>query len=258
MKIAILGSSPHVAKAPFNDPDWEIWVANMFTLPRIDRYFQFHTDQDLAPNTGLMDWMKARDKPIYMRASRADIPASIEYPLHVMMAKYGTWFFTSTVAYMLALALETEGVEEIGLWGIDMQHREEYRAQRPGCHFFLQLAKMRGIKLTVPPECELLIEHDLYMFGRNDRMYARTIARKTELQRRYDQIAAAKNDLIMQRCMVKGKLELTTSEEQARAILEDLDRKEPGIDRDLLILGGALELIHHIELNWFCGGLDEH
>lgn len=250
MKIALIGSAPSWSQAPFNDPSWEIWACNARDYPRIDRYFQFHPDQDLEIYPGLIDWMKARKDPVYLRHARADVPASITYPLDTLKAKYGSWFFTSSVAYMLALALEQEGLEEIGLWGITMQDSEEYRAQRPGCHFFLQLAKMRGIKLTVPPDCEMLTDGALYLYDRNHRLYAKIMACKTDFVNRQNGLQQTKNNLIMRMCMLKGALEVTLPKDQIEAQLAECVAQQPAIERDLIMVDAVLQLMAHAEESW--------
>ena len=84
-----------------------------------------------------------------------EIPNALAYPVNDMVEKYGPFFFTSSLSWMFAQALEREGVEEIGLWGVDMSAHEEYGLQRPGCQYFITLAMQRGIKVTIPPESDL-------------------------------------------------------------------------------------------------------
>lgn len=199
---------------------------------------------------GLLDWIKKRKDPVYMQAERADVPASVAYPLKQITEKYGTWFLTSSVSMMLALALEQENLEELGLWGITMDHTEEYRAQKPGAHFFLQVAKMRGLKITVPPECELLTDGGVYLYNRNHRLYSKVIARKEEFQRRVAELQVVKQRAIMTKTMLTGALTLSMTKEEMEAEMAKVDAQLPGFERDLLTLDGALQLIDHIEKNW--------
>lgn len=120
MKIGILGTAHTFHQAPFNDTSWELWACNLGQPPRWDRWFQLHNDEVIDGNAGHRDWLAAQDKPVYLQKPRADIPNALVYPLPAMTAKYGTWFFTSTIALMMALALEDGGLTEIGLWGVDM------------------------------------------------------------------------------------------------------------------------------------------
>jgi hypothetical protein len=58
-------------------------------------------------------------------------------------------YFTSSVAFMIALAIE-EGFKEIGLWGIDLIVGDEYFYQKPCAEFWLGVAHGKGITITLP------------------------------------------------------------------------------------------------------------
>jgi len=69
-----------------------------------------------------------------------------------------------------------------------MAATEEYGYQRPGCHYFVMLAKERGIKITVPPESDLLAPSAQYGYVMGSVKWKKLMARRAELQGR---IAAA-------------------------------------------------------------------
>lgn len=159
-KVAIVGFSPStVSDAPYADEAWEIWGMNQLYryLPRLTRWFEIHADylSDAVPDTDYLHWLRTCPVPIYMCTRDPTIPSLIEYPRAEMVKYFGRDFFTSTVSYMLALALY-EGFEEIGLWGIDMVADEEFGYQRDGCSWLLGIAEGRGVTLTLPPESALL------------------------------------------------------------------------------------------------------
>jgi hypothetical protein len=52
----------------------------------------------------------------------------------------------------------------IGLWGIDMQASEEYRAQRPGFQHFITEAIRLKIPIGVPPQSDILQPPPVYGF----------------------------------------------------------------------------------------------
>ncbi len=54
-----------------------------------------------------------------MQAALPEFPNSVEYPLKEMVAKYGPFWWTSQLAYMIALAIEQKPAA-IGLYGVDM------------------------------------------------------------------------------------------------------------------------------------------
>lgn len=116
-----------------------------------------------------------------------EVPGAIRLPVEELCEKYGPFFFTSSLSWMMAMALEVPGVTEIGLWGVDMSAGEEYGLQRPGCHHFIQLAHDRGIKVTIPPESDLLQPPFWYGVTENTPMMIKLTARRLELSNRKTQ-----------------------------------------------------------------------
>lgn len=159
---------------------------------RADAWFEIHDLSD--PTVCTPDYVAALarlDRPVYTIAPDPRIPKSVAYPRAEMVSKYGPYFFTSSLSWMFALALEQEGIEEIGLWGVDMASHEEYGLQRPGCQFFVMLALGRGIKVRVPPQSDLLAPQMQYGFHSTTPMYRKLIARKAELEQRVAVAASA-------------------------------------------------------------------
>jgi len=158
-KVAIVGFSPSTLDlAPFDDQSWEIWGENQLYrfIPRATRWFEMHEDPlaDQVPGTDYAKWMRECPMPLYMIRHNPDYPNSIEYPIEPLAAHFGE-YFASSVSYMIALAI-AEGMEEIGVWGVDMIHESEYGYQKPACEYLLGYAKGKGIKVHVPAESALL------------------------------------------------------------------------------------------------------
>ena len=153
-KIALVGAhSDTNLDAPYQDPEWEIWACsgkNVHALPRWDVWFELH-----VPLGGeyYVDWL--RNQPIVYVRELADLPGQCLYPEAEMREQFGQFFFTSSIAYMMALAISHEP-DEIGLWGVHMGIGEEYAYQKPGCQYFIQKALDKGIEITVPPQSKLL------------------------------------------------------------------------------------------------------
>src|SRR5690606_6566767 len=62
-------------------------------------------------------------------------PGTKPYPVQEAIALMGNRrYFTSSFSYMLAHAI-LEGVDEIGIWGVDLVTDEEYTRQRPAAEF---------------------------------------------------------------------------------------------------------------------------
>lgn len=186
-KIALIGSAPSSVKlAPYDDPSWEIWGCSPGAsahVKRVDRWFEIHRWEPDKPwfEKQYIDFMAGLHCPVYMIDHVPEIPGSVPYPKHAILEKYGKYFFTSSLSWMLALALEEKDLEEIGIWGVDMSAQEEWQFQRSGCQYFIQLAKSRGIKVTIPPEADLIQPPVLYGFSEAEPMAIKLTARAYEL-----------------------------------------------------------------------------
>lgn len=206
--IALVGSAPSsVRLAPYNSPDWKIWGCSpgvYGVAPRIDCWFELHRYEPGQPwfSPEYCQWMARGPFPVIMAEKRPEIPSSVELPVDELVAKYGPYFFTSSLAWMFAMAIEA-GAEKIGLWGVDMAATDEYGYQRAGCQFFAMLARARGIEVGVPPESCLLRPPPLYGVSELDHDRIKLLARKRELEARLNQrqaeAQAAQNETIFLR-----------------------------------------------------------
>jgi hypothetical protein len=163
--IAIVGAHPGTrGQAPFDDPRWQVWSLSAYNhghIPRHDLWFELH-DPDFI-NTGFpefYDWL-AEQPAVMTRDAVPDWPGSRAYPKDEMLAKYGGFFFTSSIAWMLALAME-QWPDAIGLWGVEMVAADEWGYQRAGCHHFMQIAKHSKIDVIVPEGSHLMMPPPLY------------------------------------------------------------------------------------------------
>lgn len=100
-----------------------------------------------------MEFLRNCDIPVYMQEIDTEIPTSVRYPLGEIVDRFGG-YFTSTVPYMIALALH-EDVDEIGLLGIYLTSEVEYAAHRPCVEYWLGMAKGMGVKVVLPNDCDL-------------------------------------------------------------------------------------------------------
>lgn len=219
MKIALLGSAPSSRMlAPFNDPDWEIWTcspANM-VLPRSDVFFEIHgidtTLREAEYNTpypghpiSYIDWCKRHPK-VYMQEVRPEFPGAVKYPMEEMSRRFGDYFWTSSLAYMLALAI-VKKPEVIGLWGVDMSASDEWQHQRPGCHYFIQEARRAGIEIYAPPESDILFPPTPYGYREASRMWWKMNTRWKELAGKHQSIMQQMVELKKQQTILEGALD---------------------------------------------------
>jgi hypothetical protein len=166
MKVALMGTAPSSMElAPFDDPDWEIWACSPGCMynPRADVYFDLHRylPGGVSFPFEYCDFLKNFEGRVWMTQVVEEIPNSEEFPWEELVEKYGPYFFTSSLSWMMAMAIEM-GATEIGLWGVDMAAATEYKDQKLGCQYFSTLAVAKGIKVTVPPESDLFRPNPLY------------------------------------------------------------------------------------------------
>jgi len=165
-KVAIVGGAPSRRLAPVGDRSWQIWGlgTERFKLPRADRWFEMHSEQQLIyyydkirgkKFDAHMRFLASLKCPVYMQKRHPRIPNSVAYPLDAVLKDCGRCF-TSSVSYILGLAIH-EKFQGIGMWGVDMTSKEEYRYQWAAVRYLLALARARGIYVYLPPGCPITI-----------------------------------------------------------------------------------------------------
>ena len=173
-KVAICGFAESYKSAPFNDASVDIWGLNELHkyLPRWHRWFELHdaetlgvTARDLSEGEQRrhLAWLKQdHGKPIYMQPAFCDgrFPNAVPYPLDRMIARFGR-YFASSIAYMLALAID-EGYDWIGLYGVDLASDVEYPGQRPNAEYLVGMARGLGRTVVVAERSALLKTGHLY------------------------------------------------------------------------------------------------
>lgn len=237
-KIAIVGTAPSKRDAPYKDKAWEIWGCNRscFDLKRWDRLFEIHRKWNM--DSSLWD----HDHKEYFEDLKAvkmpqDVvstmpiggAANLVIDRDALFTKYGAIWFSSSLAYMLAWALEQKP-KEIGIWGVEMESHEEYVVQFAGCRHFIDLARALGIKVTMPDSCMLMREPHAYP----DR-FETVLALSYEAKARaiYNRLEKSKDVLW---AMVDASVE-------SPADLAVINRLRRGIER----LRGNIESIQHFK-----------
>jgi hypothetical protein len=191
--VSIVGfASSSRGQAPYNDPGHEIWTMNHAPLSFIPTWhvlFELHTLEHLQKVSShgteaspYMKWLSEQPGPedpkhcpIYMQQHHDSIPASVAIPREEMNAWFAERggnikgcfagdYYTSTISYMLALAI-MQGREEIHLYGIDLLQDEEYAYQRPGCEYLVGFARGMGIKVYIPEQSALCAANYVYGYS---------------------------------------------------------------------------------------------
>jgi hypothetical protein len=122
-----------------------------------------------------------------------EMPNAHMIPHVPLRAKYGDYFFTSSLAWMAAMAIEAillsahkgdVGPHSIGFWGVDMAANEEYGYQRAGCQYFAQIAEGLGIEVVIPKESDLMTPPPLYGLSERTHRGVKLTSRKAEIDNR--------------------------------------------------------------------------
>lgn len=221
MKIAIMGSAPSsVQLAPFKNSDYHAWTQGRIdsltrayrsvpgdfdiwgcspacwaSIPRATRWFEVHRWEPGKAwfSHEYCQFLIDFKGPVYTGGKIEEIPNHVVYPIDRIEEKFSSYFLTSSIALMLALAIdeiETKGVTDddvIGLWGVDMSAFEEWGYQRPGCQFFVLEALRRGIGVYLPEESDLMRPMPVYGISEWDHNYIKLTSRARDLSERANQ-----------------------------------------------------------------------
>lgn len=213
LKVALVGTAPSSRMlAPFGDNSWQIWACspgNQGILPRVDAWFELHGNLLWPENqhygVPYIEWLKKQPFPVYMQ-DKSYVDTAIVFPKDEMVKEFGKDFFTSSFAWMMALAI-TKGATEIALYGIDMASRDEYILQRPGFFFFKQKAQERGIKVFAPHESDIMQSPGLYGYSDVTPLGRKILARESEIKQRVAQMDGQIAQLSENRTYLRGALE---------------------------------------------------
>jgi hypothetical protein len=150
-KLAIVGSGHNTrSDAPFDDLSFDIWVFNEAAqsewCKRWSACFQMHEPEIYTghntKNANHWPWLQeTHGKPIYMQERDERVPDSVAYPLDEAKALAGVQMFTTSFAYMAALAI-LQGYEEIRIYGVELS-ASEYEYQASGYLFWFGFLRGR-------------------------------------------------------------------------------------------------------------------
>jgi len=159
-KICILGTSPTSKNlAPFDEDDVEFWVLAQDNPKRADLVFEIHDfTEDYTEVMAKQNLDKFHCPKITM--NKIEGIDSQAYPLNrvqKLLKEYGVneEYITSSIGYMLLMAILEPTVREVYIYGVDMSGEGEYALQRPNCEFLIGILLGRGVKVIVPKESSL-------------------------------------------------------------------------------------------------------
>lgn len=224
-RIALVGTAGSATHAPYDDESWEIWgvSARGDYVTRANRWFELHRlsgePKDWADLWRATIKTFSHDVELLMFYPENDLgPRVTVYPSERITARFGTYFMTSTFAWMMALAIDEmcpqDGqweLGEIGIWGIEMEYATEYRQQRSGLRHFIDLARVLGITVTRLASGGLAYEPVPYPMWQDDPLLNKLDLRNQQTRKR---LMEFENSLRITRGMIS----------QNQAIMQELDR----------------------------------
>lgn len=197
LKFALIGSAPaSIQGAPYGDQSWQVWGCSpgaygVVPKGRSNMWWELHRYEPGQPWFSPEYRQFLRDHPcVVVAEQREEIPNGLVLDYQYLTRKYSPYFFTSSIAWMMAHAIELITANanpnecKIGLWGVDMAANEEYEAQRAGLHYFALIAAKHGIEVGVPPESDLFRPRFLYGIDEVNHFHIKMRARRHELEGR--------------------------------------------------------------------------
>jgi hypothetical protein len=166
-KVAIVGfASNSLHLVPWFDPEYEIWGMNQGHINfqrRADRWFEMHSPEFTADvrDPQYIPFLQTCPVPIYMIDAYEAYPNSVRYPIEDAIEYAGRDYFTSSVAFMLAIA-GMEGFKQVDLYGINLAIGDEYFYEKPCAEWWLGKLEAKGINIFVPHASSLLKQYRRY------------------------------------------------------------------------------------------------
>ena len=170
MKIALIGKAKQTRHYIKTIPeDVQRWAVSsvIYDLDNItcDAMFEIHPRWMLESpkyKAGFWDWLTSAEHAatVFTDGFIPEIANSEPYPLEYVVRLCGNLtrgaYLSSTLDYMLALAIAREDVTDVTLIGFEMGTSTEHKYQVPGAAFWIGQAVARGIRVHIPAESSIL------------------------------------------------------------------------------------------------------
>jgi hypothetical protein len=262
--VAVCGtagnSRQEIMTAPAN---WEMWALSKSHewMPRVDVIFEMH-DRPYYPHVYTPDhvkWLAEQTRPIYCHSHYDDIPASIRFPREAVLEGKFSPYYSSSISYMLALAVH-QRVDEIRLLGVNMATDSEYAYQRGSCEYWIGIAQALGIPVYLPGVCpltkELTYGLDAPMRNVERKLSDWTDQIKRQIHHMYEEchneqrraVAEFETFLVIQDYLESKGLPTEDRTKASKTFLDSLDKRLSELGVNLNGCAGALQLLEKMHV----------
>jgi len=152
-KLAIVCGGPSSEmKAPFNDPDYEVWVLGNRSqnYPRYDLIFEIHDDIEKEHGSEYAQFLVDKGIPLIVGSNfpiKADHVTA--FPFAESEKLFGSLYLTSSPAMMVCLAI-LRGYPYMEIYGVDLVIEDfEYFWQRPCMEAWIGFARGKGHEVVL-------------------------------------------------------------------------------------------------------------
>lgn len=160
--VQIIGVAPSASLVPPDTGGAERWCFNNPRMYRVrcpqalttwTRWVNVHSREHMCRRyPDGFAWYQRQTKPILLQEAYADVPASQAFPSHELINHFQTRFFTSSAAWLIALALYQRPTA-IELWGVSPDR--DYEHQKPCLAWWVWQARVLGVPVNFFPHIDL-------------------------------------------------------------------------------------------------------
>ncbi|MDP2618642.1 MAG: hypothetical protein Q8P46_00455 [Hyphomicrobiales bacterium] len=246
-RIALIGTSGSGVHAPFAEEDWQIWgvSARAAHVTRADRWFEMHRldgeeQQWAATWRATLKGFAHNIPELVMLYPEPDLAPNVtQYPYQRIVDRFGTFFMTSSFAWMMALALDemvpegtvaTPGACEIAIFGVEMEYGTEYRQQRSGFRHFIDVARVLGVGVTRLASGGLAYEPVPYPLWQDDPLLCKLAVRQKATR---GDMTTLENSLRVTRTMIAQNKAMLGLIEQSLQSGFDAEQRMKELHREL-------------------------
>ncbi len=169
-KVALVGfASNTLHLVPWFNPEFEIWGMNQGHpnfQRRADRWYEMHMPEATADvrDPQYLEFLQKCPIPTYMIRTYDEYPNSVRFPIEEAIRYAGRDYFTSTPAFMMAIA-GLEGFQEIHLYGINLSIGEEWFYEKACAEWWIGKLEGEGRKVYVPSASSLCKQFRRYGYS---------------------------------------------------------------------------------------------